>query len=172
MVIKMADVKSAVVRASNKSQRDGSWANRVEIKEKIVGTPPANLEGELVKLVRAGAIEKKSGAMYWRPVHGTGAAGSPSAKRNRVSEPDDRERGDRDKDRGKNRDDRKDRKDRDGRKDKGDRRERDDKKPDGRRRGDRLTEDTARAATGGALAAGVGGSAAGAASSSITRMLM
>ena len=130
----MADVKSAVVKASNKSHRDGSWANKTEIKEKIVGKMPQDMDSELVKLVRTGSIEKKSGSMLWRPTSGIGGA---SAKRNSV-----RENG-----------------------------ERTDRTSDGKR-GDRTTEDTARAATGGALAAGVGGSAAGAASSSITRMLM
>lgn len=96
MVIKMADVKSAVVKASNKSHREGSWANRPEIKEKIVGKLPTDLDGELVKLVRAGSIEKKSGAMLWRPTNGAGAGGSPSAKRNRIVDTGDRN--DRDKD--------------------------------------------------------------------------
>jgi hypothetical protein len=144
MVIKMTDVKSAVVRASNKSRREGEWANKNEISDNIIGRHPSNLDGELLKLVKGGSIEKKSSARLWRPIHGAGGAGSPSAKRGRVSGYDDRETGDRDKG--------------------DDRRTSDNKKPD-----NRLTEDTARVATGGALAAGT---STGAVSSSITRMLL
>ena len=71
-------VKGAVSKASNKSKRDGKWANRVEIKEKIVGKPPESLKDSLTKLVKSGSIEKKRGAEYWRPTNISGAAGKGS----------------------------------------------------------------------------------------------
>jgi hypothetical protein len=60
-------VIKAVEKASAKSKRKGKWASKPEISAKITGKRPENLGGELARLVKKEAIEKKKGNELWRP---------------------------------------------------------------------------------------------------------
>lgn len=68
----MSAVLTAVKKASKASKRQGDWANKPEISAKITGKKPADLGGELRKLVKEGDIERKKGASLWRPTGGAG----------------------------------------------------------------------------------------------------
>jgi hypothetical protein len=87
----MANVRPAVVKASRLSKRDGKWANKPEISQRIVGRKPENLGDNLHELVKKGSIVKKQNAQLWRPNNVAGAGGGSRGSRGK----DGRDGGDR-----------------------------------------------------------------------------